>query len=351
LKKKIESKNKLSIIEHELKNIREYDLHSAVHFLTKVVNATTTKGERIKDQYFRTYGPIQFRSTVSHARPATAIDHVEMQKTPNGMFQPVLWVNFIGIAGIQGPLQSIYTERAFRNTRNKDNAFAAFLDIFNHRLIMLMYAAQKWIPGYSNLYPSESGVGEIILALCGINDLEMEKHAESLNYFISYKTLFWRRIRSALSLEQMLQDFFQINIEVACSQCMTVFLKDNQLTKLGTASTLGKDVFIGNRIWYDNKIFDVLLLDLPINVYESFNSHASSENWLHLTRLCTNYVPFSVHVRYFIQIKSDNKKQIVLGKNHYLGFNTWLGTKPFKEERLYRLYDCNSERLYTINVN
>jgi type VI secretion system protein ImpH len=342
--------NKLAIIEHELKNIREYDLYSAVHFLSKIVNTTTTEDERIKDPYFRTYGNVQFRSTVSHARPATAINHVEMHKTQNGTYQPVLWVNFIGIAGIQGPLQSIYTERVFRNTRNKDNAFAAFLDIFNHRLVELMYTAKKWIPGYSALQPCESHIGKIILALCGINDHEKTQRTELLNYFIAYETIFWRRKRSALGLEQMLQDFFQMPIEVACDQCMTVFLKDNQLTKLGVMSTLGRDICIGNRIWYNNRIFDVLLLDLPIDVYESFNSYTNSDNWLHLTRLCKNYLPFSVYVRYFIQIKSDNKKQLVLGESHYLGFNTWLGTKPLQEEQLYRLHDHNSERLYTITI-
>jgi len=44
-------------------------------------------------------------------------------------------VNFMGIAGIQGPLPLPYTEILMSRMRQKDMAFRDFLDIFNHRLV------------------------------------------------------------------------------------------------------------------------------------------------------------------------------------------------------------------------
>ncbi|MDR1907629.1 MAG: type VI secretion system baseplate subunit TssG [Holosporales bacterium] len=380
-------KTELMHVKTALENIREYDLTSAIHMLQRISNSmalTSTvppseqpapssnsplaKTEVKKPPHARVYGNIQFRSTVRHARPGTTLDRVEMRKLSDATFQPVLWVNFIGVAGIQGPLPMIYTERVFRNIRNKDCAFAAFLDIFNHRIIKLTYDLYQWLPGYSTQPPEQSALGQIVLALDGVflgetipgapmnanQDLEGQerltvakvrnhldsgrnKKSDNARYFITYKTLFWRKVRSSAALMQILKNFFQVSVSIFENIRTSVSLQDESISKIGKSLTLGHDIFIGNRVWRNNKIVEITLSDIPGEKYESFNCHTNGENWKHFRKLSTNFIPSSITIRYFVRIQKHCKKQLLLGRNHNLGFNTWVGTGDATNTRV-RIY-------------
>jgi type VI secretion system protein ImpH len=368
--------------------IRKYDFASAIHVLEKISNATIANESSTPSLYAQTYGSIQFRATVRHAPSTTAISHAELRKMKDGNIQPVLWVNFTGIAGIQGPLPLIYTERVFRNMRNKDYAFASFLDMFNHRIAKLTYDIQQWIPGYSACPPEHSQLGKIVLALGGVDYeqltcarhippdssgfIEAPSHVklqkatlrvsrepyrstetsdaptspaqrpgsqfafllQSARYLITYKTLFVRKVRSAAVLKQILQNFFCVKVCVSEFEPTWVPLRDEDVTKIGGSYTLGKDIFLGNRIWRYNKSLRITLQDISSSLYESFNCHTDGDNWGHLQRLAQMFLPSNIRVRFLVQLQGHCKKTTVIGSPHSLGFNTWLGTDSSVESCL-----------------
>lgn len=328
------SKAELAYVKEVFEHIREYDFASAVHALEKIFctyniptfgNSISQNGDSLR---------IKFRATVRHAPSATMLDHVEVR---DGV--PVLWVNFTGIAGIQGPLPRVYTERVFRNMRNKDYAFASFLDIFNNRIAQLTYDLQQWIPGVSADSPEKSQIGQVILALGGIDPfvkyVEKKTHDENFlqinciipgaRYLITYKTLFMRKVRSAAALKQILQNFFKVKADIIEYDGSWLPLRKSDVPKLGTSYTLGKDTFLGDRVWRYNKIVKIVLSDIPELLYDSFNHHAGAPNWVHLQQLATMFLPAMVKIKYLVQIRADGKKGMRIGHPHNLGFNTWLG--------------------------
>ncbi|MDR1208478.1 MAG: type VI secretion system baseplate subunit TssG [Holosporales bacterium] len=350
----------LTYIKNALEQVRKYDFASAVHALEKISNTIQSTIPESKSLYARAYGNIQFRATVRHAPSATAISHAELRQMLDGNIQPILWVNFTGIAGIQGPLPLIYTERVFRNMRNKDYAFASFLDMFNHRVAKLTYDLQQWIPGYSACPPECSQLGKIVLALGGVEPLgfiktkrssltpqqtDSEAFREKFNdecelqstllenarYLITYKTLFVRKVRSAAVLEQILQNFFNIKACVSEFQPTWVSLRNEDITKLGGSYSLGKDTFLGNRVWRYNKSVNITLKNMPFALYESFNCHVDNVNWKHLQQLTRMFLPTNVNVRYLVQLQNNCKRPTIIGEKHNLGFNTWLGTNSTVE--------------------
>jgi type VI secretion system protein ImpH len=347
----------LAHIKNVLEQIYKYDFASAVHVLEKISHLVQSTPLESSSLYAQAYGNIQFKATVRHAPSATAISHAELRKMMNGNIQPILWVNFTGIAGIQGPLPLIYTERVFRNMRNKDYAFASFLDMFNHRVAKLTYDLQQWIPGYSACAPENSQLGKIILALGGLEQLDVARtkslsHNDSAasndlgehevpsilrqnaRYLITYKTLFVRKVRSAAVLEQILQNFFSINVRVSEFAPTWVLLRDEDITRLGGPYTLGKDTFLGNRVWRYNKSVKITIKNVPLSLYESFNCHADKVNWKHLQQLTLMFLQTNVNVRYLIQLQRNSKKPTIVGGQHNLGFNTWLGTNSSVESCL-----------------
>jgi type VI secretion system protein ImpH len=75
----------------------------------------------------------------SMAFPASAVHNIE--ENANQSDPAHMTIAFMGLTGVQGALPLYYTERMLASKAAKDDSLAAFLDIFNHRLISLFYRA------------------------------------------------------------------------------------------------------------------------------------------------------------------------------------------------------------------
>ena len=81
---------------------------------------------------------LRFRSRIGFDFPASEIQAIDTQDAPVRMT-----VNFLGLAGALGPLPAPYSEMIMAATARKDFAAAEFLDIFNHRLVWLLYRVRQ----------------------------------------------------------------------------------------------------------------------------------------------------------------------------------------------------------------
>jgi type VI secretion system protein ImpH len=324
-------------IKSMIVNPYDYEFSKAVHILNKLLKLCNGKLELQSSYNLK----IQFKSTVRYANPASAIDKIELKESKKSEygFQPVVWVNFLGVAGIQGPLSLVYTERVFRNSRAGDKAFASFLDIFNNRLVSLSYDANKCIPGYCDVPPQNSPIGELLKSFGGIDPSDNDNCSQNKltreKYLITYKTMFWQRIRSVANLKQMLCSFFQEEVDISEFHGGFYDVCENEVTKIGANGnllTLGYDAVLGSRVWRQNSQIHIIVKNVDGESYETFNPHKNGENLYHLISLCEEYVPVFTSTRFFIQIDSSFKKPTILGRKHNLGFNTWLGSKITNKE-------------------
>ncbi|GHS91677.1 hypothetical protein AGMMS49949_02470 [Alphaproteobacteria bacterium] len=338
-------KKKLLFMRNTLAHIRDYDLYWGIQALQQISseflalnkkNSASAQEPTLKaqqrDAYLQAFGPVQFRATVRYATPATTLASAEIRETPHAFFQPILWVNFTGLAGVQGPLAFVYTERVFRNLRNKDGALASFLDIFNHRIVALHNESQKWVPGFSPIRPEESSLGRIIAALGGLDGSAPSQGNErdKAIYVLTYKNLFWKKVRSTAALTQILQSFFKTKVCIKEFVGNFLALPEDAQTRMGKVKgdlyTLGVDTFLGNRIWHQGQHLHIILQNLNSARYEAFNTYTGGPLARHLKQICTFYAPSFLHIRYFLEIKKGQKKALILGQPHFLGFDSWLGT-------------------------
>lgn len=320
-----------------LSHIDTYDFASAVRLLRQVVHGLQGKEneDTTSSLYHRAFGPLRFRSTLRLAHPSSALSHVEFTKVgPQQQMQPVLWVQFVGMAGLQGPLALPFTERILNNLKQKDGAAASFLDIFNHRIALLFYDTQKWIPGSALCPPERSSLGKLVLSLGGMDAKAPPPAAcpDLPRYLLTFKTLFWQRVRSRAGLELILSFFLKAKVHVEEYQGETRQLPETEITRLGPTKgqkmTLGRDAFLGQRVWNAASGISILITPATLEHYALYNPYLKGSFYRHLQQLIRAYLPQRLRVKVFLKAPRESRPPLRLGHPNYLGFDTWLGQAP-----------------------
>lgn len=167
---------------------------------------------------------------------------------------PRLVVNFLGVAGSEGPLPAPLAEIVQDRIRERDFGPRDFLDIFHHRLLELLYrAAQAHRPALTPSTPEQSAAGEYLRAFAGLAPAGL-RHRQAVPdaALLYYAGLLCQRPRSASGLERMLADYFQIPVRVRQMRGRWRALPEEETTALGVSGRnqrLGAGAALGGRMW------------------------------------------------------------------------------------------------------
>jgi type VI secretion system protein ImpH len=155
----------------------------------------------------------RFSSSLSLSFPLGEVARLDR---PSGDEPPRVVVNFMGLIGPQGVLPIEYTSLVASRVAHRDTVLRDFLDIFHNRIVSLFYRAWEKTHFYaayergsadpfSRYLADLAGVGlpEIRAALPG--------RPEDLLFYVG---LLAPQQRSAIALEQLLADYFQVEVSV-----------------------------------------------------------------------------------------------------------------------------------------
>ena len=179
---------------------------------------------------------------------------------PNTNFSPRLLVdvNFLGIAGIQGPLPTPYTEMILSRARQKDDVLRDFLNLFNHRFLSIQYRIDQHNRPSLQLIPPEKTLrGGVLFNLMGLTNGE-ENPLVSHGDLLGHARFFWKNPRTPLMLGMLLRHYFGYPVEVTGFQGRFMALgAENEMclaahgerrnTQLGRGAVLGKTVWSQDR--------------------------------------------------------------------------------------------------------
>ncbi|HDN27473.1 MAG TPA: type VI secretion system baseplate subunit TssG [Thioploca sp.] len=235
-----------------------FDFYQAVRVLEQSANPQTTA--MVGEDVYPEKEPVRFRANVRLAYPANDIEAIippfkGKTKKKEKDTQPTLWANFMGIAGVHGPLPAPYTELLMARVSNKDYTLRDFLDIFNHRAISLLYRARKHQRiGLEIRAPSESQFANYLYALMGLGTagLQNRMHLDD-RALLLYAGLFVHQPRSLSALECLLTDFFKVNVTAEPWQGQWLDLPEDEYTYIGIRKgqnqVLGQTATLGTRVW------------------------------------------------------------------------------------------------------
>ncbi len=254
---------------------------------------------------------------------------------------PTLNVNFMGIAGIQGPLPYPYTEMIIQRLRQEDPSLKDFLDIFNHRLISILHRIRKqYLISLNTKSPEKTDIATGLNAFLGIGQktLKDRLHVPDRS-LLNYAGLYWTHPHSAGGLESILKSYFKIPLRIEKCVGKWRLIQKEQRTYIGRNGqwqVLGQGAALGKRAWDQQGHFRIHLGPLTTNQLDFFLPFGTGFERLNdLTKLYAP-PPLDFSICYLPQ----NPPPTILGQKSYLGWRSWLGQSLETEDNV--KIDCGS---------
>ena len=275
---------------------------------------------------------LRFGANPSLAFPASEIQSLEVIADR----PPLMRVNFLGLIGPLGVLPIYYTELVAGRVQARDNTLRDFLDVFHHRLISLFYRAwQK----YRYLVGVEQGDGDRfsqylfdVIGL-GTKGLRNRQGIPDVS-LLHYAGILAQQPRSAVVLEQILSDYFGVDVRV--EQFLGAWYRlssDAQCSLDDTESDsqqMGFGAVVGDEVWDPQARVRLVVGPLTLREYLDFLPSG------------TAFRPLRTMVRMFAGDELDFEVQLILRRQDVpacelgtageaspqLGWLSWSKTQP-----------------------
>jgi type VI secretion system protein ImpH len=276
---------------------------------------------------------VHFRSEVKLDFPASDVAQVTRRKDIPAREQPKapaeMAVNFLGLAGCLGALDTPSTELVLQRASHDDKALRDFLDIFNHRLVSLLYRIRKHHRvGLSSVTPGEDQIARYLYSLIGMGTPRLQGRMQMRDRaLLYYAGILAQQPRSMAGLQRILTDYFRVDVKITQFVGKWCELEENQWTKIGESGTnqrLGRDTCVlGTRVWDQQARFEIELGPLSWDDFESF----LPTEWRFgvLCDLVRFYVKDEFEFNVRLVLKADEIPAVELSTEPALSWTTWLG--------------------------
>jgi type VI secretion system protein ImpH len=270
---------------------------------------------------------VRFHSAVSLAFPASDIEQVQLPERSEEQAEVI--VNFLGLAGSSGPLPLAYTELLIERLWHKDTALRDFLDIFNHRLVSLMYRTRKIHRiGLDVRSPERSAFARFLFSIIGLGTPGLRGRLDVKDRaLLHYAGILSHQPRSMSGLEIFLGDHFGVPVHGHQLRGRWLHLADDQLTRIGLDGRnqrLGESVVLGSRFWEQNGKFDLHLGPMSYDRFLEFLPSGPA-----FTSLCTLtrfYAGEELEFSFVLRLEPEAVPQLTLSRSEgsRLGWTSWL---------------------------
>ncbi|MEZ4471368.1 MAG: type VI secretion system baseplate subunit TssG [bacterium] len=296
--------------------------------------------------------PIRFQSHASLGFAPSDMSRIELAPEDRGL--PTLRVDFMGLAGVRGPLPLFYTQLIRDRVRLGDTGLRDFIDTLNHRLISLLWRVkQKHRPTLHTGPTHEHDYSRYLMALSGLftqsartafdqypddSDPEGDDHLLLSHDLIPYAGLFWSHDRSMQGLERLLHHHFGFPVRGIQCQGHWIYLEPEARTALTTTlghNALGVTAIAGRRVWDAQAGFRLDIGPLDWEVFVDFLP--IGRRWDALLKLVRYYTrnAFSFNFRLAVdpgQVHRCRPGLSTAPGGPRLGWTSWLTTRPLRSK-------------------
>ena len=217
---------------------------------------------------------VRFSSFPTFSFPASELQGLEKGKDG----QMKMSVNFMGLCAAVGSLPHVYTDFLLERAKAKDRGPGEFFDLFNHRIISLFYRAwqkYRFYVAYERTGAGDDVISTRLLDLIGLGTKGLPRRMEIADEACLYYTgLLSQRRPTAQGLKQLLEDYFEIPVEILQFTGTWNRLPPENQSFLRDAGMfcerLGMGTIVGDEVWDQHGTVTVRLGPMTFERYRQF---------------------------------------------------------------------------------
>lgn len=277
--------------------------------------------------------PVRFCQNPSLAFSPSTLEKLE-QRVEDPW--PKLYVRFFGLLGPNAPLPPHLTEYAYeRILHHGDGTFAAFLNVFNHRLVSFFYRA--WAANQKSVDLDRRDDQRFALFLGSFLGIGTEA-LQNRDAVPDWAKLYFSgrlacQTRNAEGLEAILKGYFEIPTQVHTFVGRWMNLPADSVCRLGDSpatGSLGTTTIVGSRFFECHLNFRIRLGPMKLADYERLLPHGDA--FQRLRYWVMNYCGEHFFWDAQFVLEAAEVPETRLGAAGRLGWTTWLKSQPFDKD-------------------
>ena len=307
-----------------------YDFFQAVRLLER--DMQVAHSERQNSDFHGGAQAVRFKTWLSLAMPASAIYALEHSRSTEYSAAPMMTVTFAGLTGTNGALPLRYTEMLFEQRfLYRDHTAQDFFDLFNHRLLTLLYQAWRKhhiVVAYERR--EQDRFKKQVLSLVGLGTPALQKRMQHIGIsdqlFAFYAGRFAKRQASAEDLCAILSEQFSVPITLQPFMGAWLHLTSSQRSRLGHSHcTLGAYPILGERAWDCQNKFRLRIGPLNFKRFQDFLPHGKAYQALvGMVRFCIGH-SLAFDVQLILSKRQVSSCVLSVGsQTAYIGWTSWL---------------------------
>jgi type VI secretion system protein ImpH len=279
---------------------------------------------------------LRFSARTSLAFPPSEI--YALQRTENG--QTHMTVEFMGLCAAISVMPASYTEFLLARAREKDYVMEDFLNIFNHRMISFFYRGWEKYRFFIEYEKSrEDRLSDRLMDLLGLGTEGLRGRGGIPDEaYLNYVSLLGRHVRTAASLQQILEDYFGVSAQIHQFAGAWRKLKPENQTCFsglgGDNERLGVGVVAGDEVWDHHGRIRISLGPMRFDQYLKFLP--GQEAYHELVAWLRFYSNGSYETEVQLVLAREDAPPCELGlrgeTRPQLGLVSWLKTKPLERD-------------------
>jgi type VI secretion system protein ImpH len=275
---------------------------------------------------------IQLRANISFSFPPGEVHQIE--KLADAPYRAAVTANILSLAGALGPMPDSFAETLLDRSKAHDEAMRDFLDIFHHRLLLLLYQVRLrhriWLEWSA---PQASSMGRYTHAFAGILNLSSKKLTPKLaQYASAYAGALWHKPRSPVVLQQILSEAFGVSIRVLPMRGAWLPVEPDDQCRLGRVgnSRLGVNTYAGKRAWNGQGQLHLSVRSLQLDQFLALLP--GGRDYASLADFTRFYINDQFTCRLHLQLDAGQSCDLRLGRSR-LGWTSWLHGKQSHKKR------------------
>jgi type VI secretion system protein ImpH len=244
-------------------------------------------------------------------------------------------VSFMGLLGPNGPMPLHVTEYILGRDMAHDKTPACFLDMFNHRMVSLLYRAWAATQQAVNFEQGDDDrFAAYVGSLCGVGMPAFRGRDEVPDVAkLHFSGMLANQTKHAEGLADVLSDFFGVDVSVQEFVGRWVELPDPYCCRLGQSpetGTMGRTLIVGRRVWECQMTFRVVLG--PMGLRDYLRLLPGGDSLPRLVAWIRDYAGDELAWDVQLILKKDSVPPTRLGQTGKLGWSTWLFAGPPKQD-------------------